>query len=92
MAKKMDDLFNEVDSRYALVIAVAKRAREISEKADEDKIILTEKPVVIAINELLDGATKLVEADSIPEKNNDYFDVLVDMLANFDEEEGSEEE
>ena len=41
-------------SRYSLVRATAKRAREISEEADEDGIILIEKPVSIAIDEIDD--------------------------------------
>ncbi|MBQ6570096.1 MAG: DNA-directed RNA polymerase subunit omega [Clostridia bacterium] len=91
MAKKMDELFGEVDSRYALVVAVAKRAREISEKADEDKVLLSEKPVVMAIDELKGELTKLVDADSIVEKNNGYFDELAKLL-NKDENEESVEE
>ena len=40
-------------SRYSLVRATAKRAREISEEAEEKKIILSEKPVSIAIDEIV---------------------------------------
>ena len=91
MAKKMDDLFNEVDSRYALVIAVAERAREISEQADEEKISLTEKPVVMAIDELCTEKTKLVDTDSIVQKNNDYFDELLNLPELSEEESVSAE-
>ena len=48
------------DSRYAVVIAVAKRAREISEDAEEKNIILTEKPVSLAINDFTEGDYKLM--------------------------------
>ncbi|MBQ7549273.1 MAG: DNA-directed RNA polymerase subunit omega [Clostridia bacterium] len=52
-------------SRYSLVRATAKRAREISEEADDDGIILVEKPVSIALDEILDGKYKIVEPDEI---------------------------
>ena len=52
-------------SRYSLVRATAKRAREISEEADEEKIILTEKPVSIAIDEIVRGEYKIVEPEEI---------------------------
>ncbi len=52
-------------SRYSLVRATAKRAREISEEAEENKIILVEKPVSIAIDEIIDGKFKIIEPDEI---------------------------
>ena len=48
------------DSRYAVVIAVAKRAREIAEKAENDSVILTEKPVSMAIVDFTEGDYKLM--------------------------------
>ena len=42
-------------SRYAVVIGVAKRARTITEKANEEGTILIEKPVSLAISDLMDG-------------------------------------
>lgn len=52
-------------SRYSLVRATAKRAREISEEAEEDNIILVEKPVSIAIDEIVSGEYKIIEPDEI---------------------------
>ncbi len=52
-------------SRYSLVRATAKRAREISEEAEEKKIILTEKPVSIAIDEIVRGESKIIEPEEI---------------------------
>ena len=43
------------NSRYAVVIAVAKRARQIADEAEERNIILTEKPVSLAINDFRNG-------------------------------------
>lgn len=51
-------------SRYSLVRATAKRAREISEEA-EDGIILVEKPVSIAIDEIVNGEYVIIEPDEI---------------------------
>ena len=52
-------------SRYSLVTAAAKRARAISDKNLEDKVITTEKPVSEALNELLNEEYKIIEPDEI---------------------------
>ena len=52
-------------SRYSLVRATAKRAREIANEAEEEKIILTEKPVSIALDEILNKKYEIVEPDEI---------------------------
>ena len=52
-------------SRYSLVTATAKRARAISDKQLEDKVVSTEKPVSLALNELLNEEYKIVEPDEI---------------------------
>ncbi len=43
------------NSRYAMVIGVAKRARRIAEEAEENKEILIEKPVSLAIADFRNG-------------------------------------
>jgi DNA-directed RNA polymerase subunit omega len=45
-------LIKNSDSRYKLVLDVAKKAREISSEANEDGVIITEKPVTLAMNEM----------------------------------------
>ena len=52
-------------SRYSLVVATAKRAREIADEAEENKEIITEKPVSMALEQILDGEYTIVE----PEEN-----------------------
>ncbi|MBQ9849448.1 MAG: DNA-directed RNA polymerase subunit omega [Clostridia bacterium] len=52
-------------SRYSLVTATAKRAREIAETAEENKEIMTEKPVSVALEEILDGKFTIVEPEEI---------------------------
>ena len=49
------DLIGKDGSYYSLVIGVAKRAREIAEKAEEEGTILIEKPVQLAVQELAKG-------------------------------------
>ncbi len=52
-------------SRYSLVTAVAKRAREISGEAQENGEILNEKPVSIALDEIIGGKYEIVEPEEI---------------------------
>lgn len=52
-------------SRYSLVTATAKLARKISEDAERDGEILTDKPVSLALDKLLDGDYVIVEPDEI---------------------------
>ena len=52
-------------SRYSLVTATAKRAREISNKNLEDKNITTEKPVSLALNDLLEDKYRIIEPEEI---------------------------
>ncbi|MBR4287204.1 MAG: DNA-directed RNA polymerase subunit omega [Clostridia bacterium] len=52
-------------SRYSLVTATAKRAREISDKNLEDKVITTEKAVSLALNDFLEENYKIIEPDEI---------------------------
>lgn len=52
-------------SRYSLVTAVAKRAREISADAQENSEVLTEKPVSLALDEIISGKFEVVEPEEI---------------------------
>ncbi len=47
-------------SRYAVVMGVAKRAREITDRAVEDHTILIEKPVSLAVKDLTEGDFKIM--------------------------------
>ena len=51
------------NSRYAVVISVAKRARDIAEEAEAKKEILIEKPVSMAINDFEGGDYKMIVSD-----------------------------
>ncbi len=51
----MAELLKHVDSRYLLVNVVARRARQLSIEAEQEKYKLEEKPVTLAIREVADG-------------------------------------
>jgi DNA-directed RNA polymerase subunit omega len=54
---EIGQLLEACESSYSLVIAIAKRSRDIANDALDNKIILNDKPVNIAIEEF--GAHKL---------------------------------
>ena len=59
------ELLKPGQSYYSLVVAVAKRAREIAQEADENGTILIEKPVKLAVDDFAKGRYKLVESEDI---------------------------
>lgn len=48
----MNEILKNNQDCYAFVVAVAKRAREIAISAEEQREILEEKPVQLAVEEL----------------------------------------
>jgi len=61
----LKDVLKNHLSRYSLVTATAKRAREIAEDAEENNVIITEKPVSLAIDEIIKGEYEIVEPEEI---------------------------
>ncbi len=59
----VDELFNGMQSKYALVVGVSKRAREITQKFEEEKIVTEDKPVLLAIEEIKEHKLNLLEPD-----------------------------
>ena len=51
----MPELLEKVDNRYLLVNVAAKRARQIAEEAEMNEIKLTEKPVKMALDDIVSG-------------------------------------
>ncbi len=51
------------NSRYAVVIGVAKRARQIAEEAQAAKEIIIEKPVSLAIADFRSGDCSIIVPD-----------------------------
>lgn len=59
------ELLKDKTSRYSLVIAVAKRARDVSEDPILSEKCGTEKPVSYALDEFLDGELTICEPEEI---------------------------
>ena len=59
------ELLKPGQSYYSLVVAFAKRAREIAQKAYESGDILTEKPVKLAVDDFVKNRYKMVESSEI---------------------------
>jgi DNA-directed RNA polymerase subunit omega len=71
MIKPIADLILTPDqSRYSLVVAIAKRAREISEEAEKNRVILDDKPVQIAVQEYIDHKFTMIES-VVPNDDNE---------------------
>ena len=51
-------------SYYSVVIAVAKRAREIVEKAEENNQLLVQKPVDLAVQDFVDDKVRIIETET----------------------------
>ena len=59
----VDDMLSGKESRYALIIGVAKRAREIAQEFEEQGIITDEKPVLLAIEDFKNHKYNLLEPE-----------------------------
>ena len=59
----VDDIFAGKVSKYALAIAVAKRAREITEEAQTDKTKTYDNPVIVAVEEFKNHKYVILEPD-----------------------------
>jgi len=61
----INQLIGKNDSCYSLVIGVAKRAREITQEAEDNNEIIVEKPVDLAVQDFVDEKYKIIEPDEI---------------------------
>ena len=56
-------------SRYSLCVAVAKRSRDINDEAverkEKEKVLLEEKPVSLAVDDILSGRYVIQESEDI---------------------------
>lgn len=57
----LEDMLTGKESRYALVIGVAKRAREIANDFKEEGVITDEKPVLLAIEDFKNHKYNILE-------------------------------
>ena len=60
----LSNLLNKVDSRYTLVVATAKRARQLSDGAHKLTKCISEKPVTIALNEINENKITYIRTKS----------------------------
>lgn len=57
------DIMAITDSKYAVVVAVAKRARELSEQHKDDENYRLSTMVTQALNDIIEGRVKIVTED-----------------------------
>lgn len=57
----LTDLLQTNVSRYSLVLAIAKHARDIQSNAEKKGIKLTEKPVILSTDDIYRGMVKIIE-------------------------------
>jgi len=55
-------------NQYSLVIAVAKRARQISERAEIQGLKLTDKPVDLAVQDFVHERYRIVEPENMEDQ------------------------
>lgn len=60
----INSLMEKVDSRYTLVVATAKRARQLADGAHKLTKCNSEKPVTVAINEINENKITYVRTKS----------------------------
>ncbi|MPN57909.1 hypothetical protein SDC9_205605 [bioreactor metagenome] len=56
----MSEILDRNQDCYAFVVAVAKRARDIAESAEEQHDVLEGKPVKLAVDEFASGKSKFI--------------------------------
>lgn len=60
----LDDMLSGKESRYALVIGVAKRARDIAQNFKDENVITDEKPVLLAIEDFKNHKFNILEPET----------------------------
>ena len=71
--RTIDDVFEMSDSRYSLVNAISRKAREIADEAESNHDVLYRKPVNMVIDRLLDGRA-VIEHIEEPEEGDLFAD------------------
>lgn len=59
----VDELFAGKQSKYALVVGVSKRARQITQTIEDEGIVTEDKPVLLAIDEIQNHEINILEPD-----------------------------
>lgn len=55
----VEDIVKDNENCYSFVVAIAKRARQISEKSNDEGIILDDRPVHMAVKEFAAGKFRI---------------------------------
>lgn len=63
----MSDMLKKVDSRYTLVMAVSKRARQIIDGEDVYTKVNTTKPVTLALHEISEDKINITKKNEVIE-------------------------
>lgn len=81
-------------SRYSLVVAVAKRARQIAQEAEESGEILIQKPVELAVRDFVNHRCSIIEPDpnEIEEEEENAAEASTEEAASQEAEEAPAEE
>lgn len=82
-----------VTSRYSVVLAAAKRARQIiEERSGEEEVEDKRKPLSIAIDELVSGQVKVLPNDKDPFEGLDEEELADSFLDDFDDDQDFDDE
>lgn len=72
MKLSVADIVKNNENCYSFVVAMAKRARQIAETANDEEIPLDEKPVQMAVRDFVEGKFRIIEKN--PEDYEDKED------------------
>lgn len=86
----MQLLLNNVGNRYLLVNLAAQRARDIATEAEEEGLILDDKPVKIALDEIAEGKIQYRPGAKPEPESDELLDDLDEELFAEPEEDSSE--
>lgn len=74
----LNTLIKKADNKYSLVLATAKRAREIIEGDDPLVKIRIDNPVTIATNEIAEDMVHCVHRQEESEDSNDFDEIIME--------------
>jgi DNA-directed RNA polymerase subunit omega len=57
----INELLKNINNRYSLVLATAKRARQIAREIEKKEGHYPDKPVIMAIDEIHNGKVKIIK-------------------------------
>ncbi len=80
-----------VNSRYSIVLATAKRARQIIDGAESDVVVAGRKPLSVAVEEMAKGKLKILpESEAVMEAEDNGEEISVEETAKLEKPETPE--